>query len=242
MSNIGTFIDIPKEAIGPIFAATITGLVAFLGLVISKESKISEFRQAWLDALREDISGLIARIECLRFQLRSFNLEIENRISILQKEEVKPHDKRKINLGEESGKLLNLPLQTAGDIKEDLFFVGLHISRIRLRVNEREAKSFCSTLNEVERTFKNSSPTDCASLEDRFVAESQILLKKEWKRVKRGESVFYVSKMISFFLLLISVVLISIFYIQPQQISTAIPFSTSSGNLICLPTGKTDGH
>jgi hypothetical protein len=37
---------LPKEAAGAIFAALIAGLISLLGLIISKEQKISEFRRA----------------------------------------------------------------------------------------------------------------------------------------------------------------------------------------------------
>ena len=42
-------------------AAIITGLISLLGLIISKEQKISEFRQEWINALRSEISSLISR-------------------------------------------------------------------------------------------------------------------------------------------------------------------------------------
>jgi hypothetical protein len=43
--------------------ALVASLVSYIGLLISKESKISEFRQAWIDALRNDIAEQIARLE-----------------------------------------------------------------------------------------------------------------------------------------------------------------------------------
>lgn len=55
--------QIPKEVvpvIGPILAAIIAGAVAFLASVLTKESKVSEFRQAWIDGLRDDISELVS--------------------------------------------------------------------------------------------------------------------------------------------------------------------------------------
>lgn len=57
---------LPKEAAGAIFAALIAGLVSLLGLIISKEQKISEFRQAWIDGLRENIALVITHLEAIR--------------------------------------------------------------------------------------------------------------------------------------------------------------------------------
>lgn len=44
---------------GPIIAAMIAGFIAFIGMIITKENKVSEFRQAWINDFREEISYLI---------------------------------------------------------------------------------------------------------------------------------------------------------------------------------------
>lgn len=56
---------IPDIAIGTIAAALIAGLVSLLGLIISKEQKTSEFRQAWIDALRTELSAVIAHANAI---------------------------------------------------------------------------------------------------------------------------------------------------------------------------------
>lgn len=43
----------------PLSVALIGALVSLLGLIISKESKVSDFRQEWLDGLRADVAALI---------------------------------------------------------------------------------------------------------------------------------------------------------------------------------------
>lgn len=50
-------------AIGAVVAALIAAAVAFVGVVVSKEQKVSEFRQAWIDSLRRDLSRFIALLE-----------------------------------------------------------------------------------------------------------------------------------------------------------------------------------
>jgi len=43
-------------------ALTLVGAsVSFVGIILSKEQRVSEFRLSWLEALREDIACLIAR-------------------------------------------------------------------------------------------------------------------------------------------------------------------------------------
>lgn len=44
----------------PLLAALLAAVISLLGLVISKESKVSDFRQKWIDDLRQDVSSLIA--------------------------------------------------------------------------------------------------------------------------------------------------------------------------------------
>src|SRR6266849_5226621 len=60
--------DIPSAAfpaIGSITAALIGGAIAFLSSVLSKEQKTSEFRQAWIDSVLEDIAEFIGAVESL---------------------------------------------------------------------------------------------------------------------------------------------------------------------------------
>ena len=40
-------------------AALIAGGVSFAGLLITNQSKVSEFRQTWINALREDVATVI---------------------------------------------------------------------------------------------------------------------------------------------------------------------------------------
>jgi len=49
-------------AIGPIIASIIGAVVTLASLIISKESKLSEFRQAWIDSLRQEIADLLSNI------------------------------------------------------------------------------------------------------------------------------------------------------------------------------------
>ena len=52
--------QLPDAAVGSIIAAAIAGLVVFVSTVLTKEQKTSEFRQAWIDELRKDISQFIS--------------------------------------------------------------------------------------------------------------------------------------------------------------------------------------
>ena len=150
--------------LGPIVAAIIAGAVAFLASVFSKEQKTSEFRQAWIDALRNDLSELISIV-----------LQISDEILVRHKrgestEEIQAHLRTKES-----------EFQRLENIK----------ARIRLRLNPKEHK----VLLEAVKTM--SDPSDHDAKSEALIAESQRVLKAEWKRVKRGEPVFFVTKWLS---------------------------------------------
>jgi hypothetical protein len=56
---------LPPVAVGAVIAALIAGMISLLGLIISKEQKTSDFRQAWIDGLRAEISMLTAHINAI---------------------------------------------------------------------------------------------------------------------------------------------------------------------------------
>jgi hypothetical protein len=46
-----------------ILAALFTSSLALLGLTVGKDSKVSEFRQQWIDGLRADVSEFLASVQ-----------------------------------------------------------------------------------------------------------------------------------------------------------------------------------
>jgi hypothetical protein len=80
------------DGFATVCAAVIGAGIAVVGLVISKESNISEFRQQWIDGLRADVSSLIATAAAmqvrpltaetyrdLHFRLQEFRCRVELR-------------------------------------------------------------------------------------------------------------------------------------------------------------------
>jgi hypothetical protein len=51
--------------IGTVAAALVAGGIARANLIASKETKISEFRQAWINALRDDLAALFSNVRTL---------------------------------------------------------------------------------------------------------------------------------------------------------------------------------
>ena len=57
-----------SDSFATIGAALIAAGIAVVGLILSKENKISEFRQQWIDGLRNDVSALVGTSVAIRLR------------------------------------------------------------------------------------------------------------------------------------------------------------------------------
>ena len=161
-----------------VIVALIAGWFSLLGLLISKEQKISEFRQQWIDALRTEVSSLIAHANTLQAFLslkpahdnKAFEI---SRLDYTGINQAAAQIRMRLNPEEESGKAI---LATIVEI-ENLFADG--------KVPDHQI------LNSTEKEL---------------VRKTSISLKNEWNRVKRGELVFAFTKWISAVVALVAVV------------------------------------
>lgn len=157
---------IPDAAVGAIAAALIGGLLTFLGLVASKENKISEFRQAWIDAVRQDLAKMIASANAIRGA---------SSVGFTTKEDLfKAIEKHFVDINQSSASI-----------------------RLRLNQEEDDCESILQGIDQLERLMIDSSPIDiaaCVACEREILEHSQKFLKSEWKRVRRGEPTFYITK------------------------------------------------
>jgi hypothetical protein len=169
-------------SLGPMAAALIAGLFGLLGLVISKENKTSEFRQAWIDALRNDIADYSASARAFTFYE-----------SARQAETDRTHEL-------EYEKILK-------DVYDRLSHAQM---RIRLRINPQDSKPAMRVMNDkllatIEdiRTDLNAPDFDAAKIKLTNLHESAApVLKAEWDRVKRGEPPYIFSKWLAMGLVL----------------------------------------
>lgn len=153
-------------AVGAIAAALISGFWSLITLIISKDQKVSEFRQTWIDSLRHEISDYLGQLQALSTSWLYFS---------------------EGQLGGDHGKRF---------VKENLDRIGQIESqktRIYLRLNPKEHIDMLTLLDDLDRM--TSSPRligsdafskSCSQLQ----SESQKLLKSEWERVKTGERAF----------------------------------------------------
>jgi hypothetical protein len=170
--------DFPMQLVvpvGAILAAAITATVSFVSLVVSKEQKVSEFRQAWIDALRKEIA-----------EFASSARRISSEQSV-------------IDLKAMSGKIADtIAAHNESVLRADPFHANrLQMAQayyaIRLRLNPDEA-DHTAVLRGLDKVYETlSSESDATRFDktveglDHVASEAQRVLKREWNRVKDGE-------------------------------------------------------
>lgn len=159
-------VTIPDAAVGAISAALIAGIVSLLGLVISKEQKTSEFRQAWIDALRGDLTTFLTQINAICD-------------AIAVKHDT--HAKKVEALGH-----LYIALNSSN------FDILLRLNpKEKQSQTLLDAMRSCNLITSDETLL---TANNLRQIEREFIAASQALLKSEWQRVKSGEWAFRVAK------------------------------------------------
>src|SRR6266853_1349686 len=152
-------------------------LIPYLALIVAKENKISEFRQAWIDSLREELAQLVGHMNGLEGTLRQDNTRVE----------------------------------AWKEGREDVIGINRCIAMIRMRLNPKEdqAKKLGAILDELSGYFAprcTSNTERFNDIEKRLLSESQVFLKEEWARVRKGE--FFFAKTRATFLVLVVIILI----------------------------------
>lgn len=168
-------------AIGAITAALIAGAISFVSTILSKEQKTSEFRQAWIDSLREELSEFFSHIYTIATFLRM-----------------------KSARGGQIEQLLDYFEERDDEVcKAEMMY-----TRIMLRLNPKEHQKLFKALREVHSLILSKKILEkdhVAQLSNELMQESRTVLKYEWKRVKRGEFAFMVTKYVSLMIFLASV-------------------------------------
>jgi flagellin-specific chaperone FliS len=181
--------------IGAVAAAFIAGFFGFINLITSKDQKTSEFRQEWIDSLRNELSEFCSSVSTFCSFLMHFE-EIHN-------DNFESKNKARLNFFENNTKLIN-------SITESY-------NKIRLRLNPEDDKELLDRLKKVyDLAASQALPTSVQQVSEvtnLLIKESQILLKKEWKRVKKGETSFWLSKWVALSLLVLTV-LSTVAYVQ----------------------------
>jgi len=158
-------------AAGAFLVACIAGGFSLLGLIIAKEQQVSGFRQAWIDALRADLAVLVAHA----YQIQSFAA-------------------------------VHKPLQPSEfwqSTREDYVQLNQASIRIKLRLNpgEPDSKILLQLMGRMEELFKHvddpQSPKKIDEIVGALERDAPHLLKTEWNRVKKGELMYRLAKLLA---------------------------------------------
>jgi len=153
-----------------VIVAVIAVFVSFIGLIITKEQKTSEFRQKWIDEIRSDIASLMG---CLS--------EFSTNWLVLGNQEY--IEARK--------KFLTDNISLINEIHV-LFY------RIELRLNPNKDEKLIQVLKDIGSMIKSPNKMNQDSmfndLTEKLNLQSHDMLKKEWDRVKNGEPFFVAVK------------------------------------------------
>ncbi|OFV97000.1 MAG: hypothetical protein A3H94_06090, partial [Acidobacteria bacterium RIFCSPLOWO2_02_FULL_60_20] len=151
-------------------AALLTGVFSLTQLIVSKENRVSEFRQEWLNNLREEVSKLQGTIETLlglvEHKLRDKPGGLsDDEISALRAE----HPEKYCDLNEMRYRVL-----------------------LRFTKDEDEHEAIRSKLDKLINAFYGPCDNldDIRKLQRELVEETQLIVKNTWEKVKRGEKIF----------------------------------------------------
>lgn len=148
-------------------AGVLAAFVALMTIIITKEQKVSEFRQAWINAFRDDLAEAISAASTLTI--------------ILQED-----------LPEERGeKYKEWARFTASLSRIEL---RLNMSEDPHRKIEQCIRRAESVVRAMEFAPENYVPAEWITLQSDVVVASQTLLKIEWDRVKAGEPLYRLTR------------------------------------------------
>lgn len=176
--------NLPLElvaAVATIVAALITGAITFVNLVLTKEQKTSEFRQSWIDGLRDDLASFVATARLFGRTLEKARL-----------------DDDWITFNHKEADLRYKAAETLCKIK------------LRLNPNEEEHNELLRLLNQAiaEQNNMNIQKTDITTTIkaiDNATEYARPVLKNEWERVKKGEPAFRIARNSAIFIVVLSI-------------------------------------
>ncbi|MGH8077423.1 MAG: hypothetical protein ACREPE_08890 [Lysobacter sp.] len=163
------------DSLGIVAAALVAATLSYLGLIIAKENKISEFRQTWIDALRQDMADYISAVRLIAQSHLHY-------------------DKLPRPATDELEYTLKMhPAYLASSAS---------LARIRLRLNpcdpDRTLRALNDTFLEQVETIQNLLQSekydDVLVLTNALHEHASPILQREWKRVKAGEPIYRNSK------------------------------------------------
>ncbi|HQR97496.1 MULTISPECIES: hypothetical protein [unclassified Polaromonas] len=164
-------------------AAFMAGAIAALTLIVNKENKISEFRQAWIDGLREDLANFFSASRTCTRAIQESRLEFKNPMPIDE--------------------------ATTARLRHQVAECSY---RIKLRLNEiKKPHIKLESLMTESSTFVSEYFSGTTDDVDKVLSGIEIaakqareVLKAEWERVKKGEFAYRAARWLALALIVIA--------------------------------------
>ena len=169
--------DIPATAfvaLGAVLAALVAGLFSVLGLVASKENKVSEFRLAWIDGLRNEVSRYTSGVQELA--------RIERARKRMGKEDIANDEGRNREI-----EWFNASRVAYEKTIESLTCIHLRLNPKHASDPKRPEHNLLNRLVEARDLFNVEKYEEAAMCCREIRDAATPLLKSTWGLVKRGE-------------------------------------------------------
>ena len=154
-------------------AALLAGAIAALTLIVNKENKISEFRQSWIDGLREDLTNFFSASRTCTRAIQESRQEFKNPMPIDE-----ATTSRLRHQVAECSYRIKLRLN---EIKKP----HIKLESLMTESSTLVSEYFSGTTDDVDKVL---SGIEIAAKQARAV------LKTEWERVKKGEFAYRAAK------------------------------------------------
>lgn len=175
----------------PLVAALLAGAIAALTLIVNKENKISEFRQAWIDGLREDLTNFLSASRTFTRALQENKLAQREQFQSPMPIDAATTAKLRHQVAECSYRIkLRLNKTKKPHIK---------LESLMTETSTLVSEYFSGTSDDVDKVLSGIETT---------ATQAREVLKTEWERVKKGEFAYRAAKWIAVSLFLFAAALI----------------------------------
>ncbi len=179
--------SLTHDFLAPVIAGLFAGVFSLVALLMGKEQKVSEFRQAWIDGLRADVARFISHSHAVKAvaDTRQANANVAEDWNRMREDMVG------INEAEA-------------------------LIKLRLNPNKQHYREILDLLSEESKLFRdhnNRPPVEALDdVEERLVVAMQAVLRREWIRVKEGEPGYRQVKLIAALLTIFCLTLAPLFW------------------------------
>lgn len=151
---------------GTIVAAMITGAVAYITLVVNKENNVSNFRQDWINSLREEISTFVSLIYSFHWLMKKVKFEPNYKVIQSHLENAKAHglikNTQNIEKNEIDDKYFQLMIENEiktslsgfSELERVIFEIHNNYNKIKYRLNKDEIHMNLKLLKLLDSLYK----------------------------------------------------------------------------------------